>query len=712
MNPDFQQSNISPLIINEGTPSGWISSAELSNLAGISSRSARSALSKAAEGRSWRGAKLIVRSDAGAGGRSGRILKLNPHSLPTVLRNKWLKENPELGNNQVNIQVLETGVRANPERLKNSKIQHWRLEIIQPALAYKKGTSARSDSVKKIAEKDHKTLSGKSKQVAESTLYNWLSAYEDNGIAGLAQKTRSNKGKSLVVISRKFDADCPLSLNEKLEVSDRLQRYVQSLWASGVPGWRKASRFSTSKLIEICKEYGWNDATESVCKVPRGFVENEREYSLVAIHDKDAKKFFDKFLPRIKRNRDGIKPQGVIVGDVHPIDIAVLREDGTKAYPRAIAWQCIATNRLYITLILLEKNEGVSRKHVAMSFAGMCQNWGLPEILYLDNGSEYNWQEMMDGFMELSKLSGEFQLRFTQDNPDVDKAVKELRNEIIRARPYNAPAKPIEGLFGVLEGSVLSMLPGWVGGNRMKKKTHNVGKEPLPFQGSWEDFHQAFETALRYYHTQPQEGTLNGNSPVQAYRTFIDHGWVKTAVAEKALLVSFAKEEIKIPDRGYIQWEGATYYHDDLLPYTGQKITTKVAFHDPKYLFAFKDEILICAAEPAETFGFLNTDGAKEQGRRKKALSRVITGRRQDVDRLDLVREMERDNQHRPAMPEAPTGKTVQITEQAQQMLEVLDRDEDQKVDEVQQRRDSKQLSQWSSENDDDPYLNAVNFDE
>jgi hypothetical protein len=47
---------------------------------------------------------------------------------------------------------------------------------------------------------------------------------------------------------------------------------------------------------------------------------------------------------------------------------------------------------------------------------------------------------------------------------------------IVRAKPYNARAKPIEGIFGVLETHHFAKLPGWVGGNRMKSKTANIGR--------------------------------------------------------------------------------------------------------------------------------------------------------------------------------------------------------------------------------------------
>jgi hypothetical protein len=44
----------------------------------------------------------------------------------------------------------------------------------------------------------------------------------------------------------------------------------------------------------------------------------------------------------------------------------------------------VATNEIHMTFVLLEKGEGIRRKHVAQGFEAMVADWGLPEMLYLD----------------------------------------------------------------------------------------------------------------------------------------------------------------------------------------------------------------------------------------------------------------------------------------------------------------------------------------
>jgi hypothetical protein len=458
------------------------------------------------------------------------------------------------------------------------------------------------------------------------------------------------------------------------------------------------------------------------CIVSRRFIEQQRKSGLIAISDKDAKYFFDRYIPRIRRSRGDLKPMEVVVGDVHPLDISIHRADGSIAYPRAICWQDVATNRMHATLVLLEKGEGIKQVHVAKSFATMCEAWGLPLSLYLDNGSEYSWREMMVAFSEISRLTQAMNREFTAGNLSDSGDIRELAGEsvgeqrpVIRARPYNAPAKPIEGLFSVIENTALSMIPGWTGGNRMRAKTHNVGHAPLPYPGSWENFLADFETALAFYHNAPQKGTMAGRSPAEVFCAHVEAGWTKTHVEEQVLLMAFAEEETRKVQGGYVVWDKTEYYDDELLPLTGQTVIVRVSRHDPRYAFIFDKETrrLICTAGIAPVFGFMDPAGAKEQSRRKGVLTRHVAELRENCCRLDLVKEMRQLVEASPPMPQAPIGATVTISDQARQMLKALADKEAAATESAKAApSDPKRLSQWSSANEIDPLLVDVFADE
>lgn len=691
----------------------WLAADAFSSMVGISERKGRLALARAMDGFTWRGTQLNVR-------KANQRYEVLATSLPPELLQKWIASRAQLP--VVAAPVVQTigledcNTRLDPLLSKRTDEAMWRLSIIQPLTAHRRWTPERSAIARALLSREHMRPDGRKVTIGRSALYEWVSRYEEHGLEGLMPSQRKDSGKSRTLISREWDKACPLDEAARQNVAAQLRDYLRSLWRSGVTGWRTAQQLASSKLTELSRVAGWSmdDTTAlKVCRVTRPMIEAERQYGLVAICEQDAKLFFDRHLPRIRRSRDGMLPMDVIVGDVHPIDIAVKRPDGSIAYPRAIGWLDVANNRLFFSLVLLRKGEGIKQTDIARSFASMCGAWGLPKSLYLDNGSEYSWHEMMTGFQHLARLT-KMSVHGLSEDAGLLEVLTDDGREIIRARPYNAPAKPIEGLFGLLEQRVFAMIPGWVGGNRMKKKTHNVGREPLPYPGSWEEFQQATEEALTFYHQTPQQGSLHGQSPQQVFEAALARGWGRVDVSEQVLLVAFSSEDTRLANGGYISWGSTVYYDDALLAHTGRRFTVRVAKHDPRFAFVFDGDTFICAAQPAPSYGFLGAEGAREQARRQKLLTREITGRKAHTNRLDLVEEMTRHNSTQAPMPEAPVQTTVSLSGTVRDMIEATKAAE---LKQSEERREAKaadtgirRLSQWSAPGERDPYLEAVEF--
>lgn len=702
----------------------YLNAQTLAELAGVKLRMAQAALSNAAQGKTWNGQAIQVRVLEGVRGRGGKTYEVFAPSLPPALYAKWLTSQAKQPMPQApSVSLTVQNLTHDPCAAKRSEKALWILSIIRPIVGLRRHTPERSAAIAEVLSREYLRPDGKTVRVSQSQLYEWLKRYESGHVEGIKPKQRADIGKRRVLITREWDKACPLEEGKKQAIAEALSEYIRSLWASGAAGWNVIQQFASHKLEEFSRAAGWDVPTmelKPACMVSRAFVEQHRQSGLLAIADKDAKRFFDLHIPRIRRSRTDLKPMDVVVGDVHPIDIAITRLDGSIAYPRAICWHDVATNRLYATLVLLEKGEGIKQVHVAASFAAMCEAWGLPLALYLDNGSEYSWYEMMTAFSEISRLTQNLQRQFSvgelPTSGDVYSLVGEQR-QVIRAMPYNAPAKPIEGLFSVIENTVLSMIPGWTGGDRMRAKTHNVGRAPLPYPGTWEQFHADFETALAFYHQTPQGGTMDGLSPASAYRTHIQAGWMKTHVEEQVLLLAFAEEGTRKAQGGYVSWDGVEYYDDALLPLTGNTVIVRVSRHDPRYAFVFdQGRSLICAAGVAPVFGFMDPAGAEEQARRKKVLMRQVAELRENCCRLDLVEEMRQVVMAAAPMPQAQIGATVAISDQAMQMVKALADKEAASLACTESTKaapaDPKRLSQWSSANEIDPLLVDVFADE
>lgn len=580
---------------------------------------------------------------------------------------------------------------------------------------------------------------GKPAKVTQATIYEWVDAYENHGgLEALKPKIRDDKGEKRNTLSREFDRHCPFPEEQKQAFVEAITLYIRSQWASGVSGRRDLMIFAESHLRAEAQRLGWTPP-QGVEFIGQRYVESQRRFSLVARKEKDAKGWFDHHLPRVIRTAAYLKPMELVVADVHPLDIGLDLPDGTKpdgspkyrrVYPRLIAWHDVATGRLYVSMIFLQKREGVRREHIAQSFSNMVEQWGLPERLYLDNGNEY-FGPMLKSFVDLAQLTRRVRAEFLAAAGEEDRAmVADARaeiaaphdpeghlsdHEIHRARPYNAPAKPIEGLFSVLEGTVFKMLQGWVGGDRVKKKTQNVGQEPDPYPGTPSDLFRAVETALAYYHRKAQLGWLDGKSPVEMYAQHIKEGWQRIECEPKTLRLGFAEDYTPKADRGTVTVNGVRYYHDELLPYTGQKLAVKVARHDPRHAFVFNpaDSKLICAAEPDRPYDYRDPRGAEEAGRRVKWLNRHVAEMGECCDRLDLEAEMEKVRQQT-AMPVAATGATVEMGEQAAAMQAALEKIQEGKAREragLPRKAGPRQgNSVWSADEEEDPLTKGLVF--
>lgn len=378
-----------------------------------------------------------------------------------------------------------------------------------------------------------------------------------------------------------------------------------------------------------------------------------------------------------------------VVGDVHPVDILVTRPDGSTATPRLIAWYDVATHRIFATLTLLDKDTGITRADVWNSFAAMVETWGLPERLYLDNGSEYNGRKrrygkgvldgLITGFNTLSainlsmrELMGELYREFTAelvdippaDSPDQEQApAVEMRGSgVTRSQPYNAPGKlGIEGAFASVE-KVLAMLPGHIGGDRMKKKTPKLGKE-TPAWGSAAEFDAAFTHVLAFWHNKEQAGNLKGKSPNQALDDAQKAGWRATSIDPGTLIYAMSETIQRTVQTCGVEVDGQWY--ENSVVFAGlrtQKITLRYASWAPDgivYAPNFPDPKGAKWIDRATVYHPHDLAGARDASARNGKLLNHISSLKAETVPLDMDAEMARDNAARPPAPVTLFGGPV-----------------------------------------------------
>jgi hypothetical protein len=474
----------------------------------------------------WHG--VVVRQVPGpyGGGQSGLRYEFYVPSLPADI--------------QASLKALLSASEPPPVRRDDrSIVGHWRRQIIGPALALPPRSPERADAVREIARTTRIGPDGQPISVTSRTIERWIAAYAADGIAGLMPRARHDKGERRVVLSDRWDGAVPFDQAAKEDIADALRAYVRGLHKEGTSA-KVIGMLAANKLRELTAARCDYAAAmpDLTFKVPRLFIDQERAFRNVAIFKKDRKAYEDA-KPRIFRTREGLAPMQVVVGDVHHLDIVMRRPDGTEAWPKAIAWLDLATNRIWLDVVLLGKGEGIRNADVIASFVRMAQGWGIPRTLYLDNGSEYRWSEFIDDALKLVER--------------IDGGGDDRESRIVRAKPYNAPAKAIEGIFRVLEYTYFHSLPGWAGGDRTNKKTAKVGRPTEPFAGTLDELRALVESCLTLYHAAPQRGAMANRSPRTVYEAAVAAGWQRVTTDARELRTVFATSEVRRVRRGAIE---------------------------------------------------------------------------------------------------------------------------------------------------------------
>ena len=536
----------------------------------------------------------------------------------------------------------------------------WRYALIQPALAAAKRSAERAAIVKDIAGREHVTPKGRRERLGERTLQRWIDAFEQpaphGGFAGLMRKKREGHGEAAVIVTRTWDRAVPFADATKHRIAGELRQHVRGLQKAN-ESLSFITPIAAMKLAELTRTEGFagdDTALAAICAVPYHFIRAERAYKKVATFKNDRSTYEDA-KPRIQRTRAGLAPNDIWVGDVHPVDILYRRADGSTATLRAIAWLDLATNRIHVTWVALDKGQGgVRNTHVIRSFASAVAAWGAPRALYVDNGSEYNWAEFINDALKLLDAHGR---RFVGDLAPW----AERHSNVVKAMPYNAPAKPIENIFGVLERKHFSAVPGWIGGDRMRKRTQNHGREPDPFPGAVSDLIALLDAQIATYNAMPQDGRgLSKRSPNEALRAAIEGGWQATAVNADALRVAFSTEEVRQVRQGCISFKGL-WTSRELQAYQGDTVSLLIPKYEDWTRLPVRDEAgrIFTYVHRDTAFGILDPAGAREADARSRqhrsgviALDRSVP----DLDRLTERGKLARTLPAPPALP-APAAR-------------------------------------------------------
>lgn len=616
----------------------WLSTPRFAALAAINRRNAMKALARASCGKNWRGAMLIVREVEGRGGRSGNCYQVLLSSLPEHLQAAFrnlseagpspLLSAQHMADKMSAVSSLDTraiAAHASPCKFiaapNQSATEAKRHAVLRFIRETRKGTKERAEAIRD-ASRHH--------DVPARTIHNWIKQAEDHGwdLDAFGRKRPADAGRQRTWVSREFDKHfraAGYGHEELADLADWLTREIAGWWQSPVQraGWKRVHLEVRTSLHRECKARGFH-LPANAFDISRRRIEQLRFHRAVDVMQNDAKRF-DDAKPRIRRDNSLFQPMEQIVMDVKPLDCVLSRPDGSLAYPKLIGFMDTGTHRLFGRIILLPKGEGVRQEHVTDAFLDMVQDpdWGFPQQLYYDNGSEYAHFEL------------------------IREALKMIADEgarvIIKAKPYSGASKPIESKFSVIDRHITALMAGYTGSNRMDKKVQRVGRQAEPYLGAVEAFEEEFFLRLRDFHAfEIGSGPFKGRSPMEVYREHVDRGWRPVSVNRLALDCAFAKHlgERKI-DRGVITIGSERFRHPELAAFTGRRVQVRKPYRREAWPLAELPEVGWIALQPEMYSLPGDITGAAEAGRLQKSHKRAVRqlkAQANPVDPLENVR--------------------------------------------------------------------------
>ena len=529
-------------------PETWLSTGEFAAVANLTRQAAHKALKRAIAGKKWNGQTLKVRTSHGSGGRSGIKYEV---ALSRVLEPSLSVISAAQSNQLVPLRERRIPACDQGQRI----AERW--SIIEHAQAFAPRSQERAAAINLASARSGHSV---------RTLQRWVRELEICGgdVNALARRKPAGAADRRVWVSRRFDRAFRAAQYDDHELqglSNCIDQFSRSVWASPRQrsGWRMVCRDIVTLLKRECRDKGYI-LSDGAYYLSRRRIMGAEHFRRVDIFANDRKRFDDQ-KPRIRRDNSKLAPMAQIVMDVKPIDIVMMRDDGSTVWPKMIAFMDAGTHRTFPYFVLLAKGEGVRQEHVTAAFMEMVAHpdWGFPQQIYRDNGTEFYHFDSIRAGLELVQVPG--------------------RPTIINAKPYSGASKPIESKFAMLDRYVFNQFPGWAGGDRLNKKTQTVGKPPLPYAGTFDDFVNEAQSRIADFESIALlTGPFKGRSPADIYADHVADGWRPITVHGASLDAAFCQRLSRKVDRGAIAIDGTRYRHPELSQVNGRKVSIAISW--------------------------------------------------------------------------------------------------------------------------------------
>jgi len=347
------------------------------------------------------------------------------------------------------------------------------------------------------------------------------------------------------------------------------------------------NRIKVAYAITLAKEYLGRKKIESPSSSStlRRFVDQFRRehYDLWVLHREGEKALNDKVLPYAERDWRVLQVGDGLVADGHRLNFQVIHPVTGKPCRAALVmfWDWRSSYPLGWEIMLEENIQCVaSALRNAILALGKTPKW-----VYLDNGKAFKARIFTEDLnFEDSELPGMF---------------ARLNINYHFAQPYNAQAKPIERMFGIMNEQLERMVPSYTGASINDKPAWTKRNEKLarsahdPHVPTIQEAIHLFSAWRDSYANRPSRAR-DGLRPIDIYNDGKGPG-----VDPAGLIYLMMDHEIKNVHRNGVTWLG-WHWFDEAMYGLKDRVVIRYSLSDLSQIFIFHKNEFLCAAKPIE----------------------------------------------------------------------------------------------------------------
>lgn len=491
--------------------------------------------------------------------------------------------------------------------------------------------------------------------ISQSTLRNWVKKYDNGGLGEIVRVGRSDKGKArnICLWAQKMVEErvCQKNQPTNRAVYNELIKNAEELGSKACLNCpynpNSARRVELLRSGVLSEEIACTAPSKVGLIVPQHYCTVDR---FIKDMNKGLKAFarlgnsaWEKgYMPKIRREKPS-QVNAVWFGDHHQFDV-IVSYNGKPVRPWLTAWLDARSNCLIGTTICIKPNTQTILKALDSGISKKVNSpfYGLPEMLYIDNGKDYR-SKKLEG-VEYRKLQEDEIGKLNIDLDDDHGMLKALGIGVIHALPYRAWSKTIERVFGTIERRFIQgILPGWCGHNPVVRpeslnrdiKDGNI----LTYEQFCEYF---YKEVLPEYHAIKNK---DGLSPLEIYNASEKAREGKTV--SRALMASFklSKEKRRITPEG-IRLRGEMYMDDGLIAYIGENVEIRFDSEADETISVYRNGRYFLEAAKQAKFKLVGEDEDKiaaHMARQRNALKGIkqIIKNNKEIARIENGRASE-----------------------------------------------------------------------